>query len=404
MKKRLIIACMLLNICLLQAQDHLFDYEDALAPFEIVRKDRAEGKPYHAVQYLSHLDTSSLKDFDMYGQALMTALCFTGEIERKDDVCQKFRTVHTSLDRPERMNTSLQRAEAANIILRQAKSSEVVILNEAHLYPQHRVFAKSLLAGLYALGYKHLCMEDLQESATLENMKTPERNRGYYIQEPCMGDLVREALKLGFHLHAYDAPASPRRDSVAAQNIQRIRASHPADKLVVYCGFSHAMEHRSPACMASYFKKSTGIDPLTIDQTIYCEREASLYYSQLIEFYAIQSPSVLVAGDSIFPLHKAYCDIQVITPPTSYVKGRPGWLFGLDRRELKKVEDRFPGGIVEVYYADELAQNKEAVPIDVWIVHTQDTHRRYLALPKQGTFICKYYQEDYTYLYSVTLP
>lgn len=404
MKKRLILLYMLLDVCLLPAQDHLFNYEDAFAPFEIVRKDRAVGKPYHAVQFLSRLDTSLIKDFDIYGQALMTALCFTGEIERKEDVCQKFRTPHTGLNRPERMDTSLCRADAADIILREAESSEVLILNEAHLYPQHRVFAKSLLAGLYTLGYKHLCMEDLQESATLENMKTPERSRGYYIQEPCMGDIVREALKLGFHLHAYDAPASPRRDSVAALNIQRIRASYPTDKLVVYCGFSHAMEHRSPTCMASYFKKMTGIDPLTIDQTVYCEREVSDYYSRLVKFYAIQSPSVLLAGDSISPLHQAYCDIQVITPPTSYVKGCPHWLLEWDGRQLKKIDNRFQNGIVEVYYADELAENKEAVPIDVRIVHPQDTLHRYLALPKAGPFICKYYQADYTYLYSVTLP
>lgn len=404
MKKSLIILYMLLDVCLLQAQNHQFNYEDAFAPFEIVRKDRAEGKPYRAVQFLSRLDTSSLKDLDIYGQALMTALCFTGEIERKENVCQKFRTLHKGLDRPERMDTSLRRAEAADIIMDRAKSSEVVILNEAHLYPQHRVFAKSLLAGLYALGYKHLCMEDLQESARLESMKIPERSKGYYIQEPCMGDMVREALKLGFHLHAYDAPASPRRDSVAARNIQRIRASHPADKLVVYCGFSHAMEHRSPTCMASYFKKMTGIDPLTIDQTVYCEREASDYYSRLVQFYAIQSPSVLLAGDSIIPLHKAYCDIQVITPPTSYIKGRPHWLLELDGRQLKEIEDCFQGGIVEVYYADELTENKEAVPIDVWVVHAQDTRHRYLALPGEGAFICKYYQADYTYLYSVILP
>lgn len=55
MKKRLILLYMLLDVCLLQAQDHLFNYEDAFAPFEIVRKDRAVGKPYHAVQFLSRL-------------------------------------------------------------------------------------------------------------------------------------------------------------------------------------------------------------------------------------------------------------------------------------------------------------------------------------------------------------
>lgn len=132
----------------LNAQDSLFNYEDVFAPFEVVRKEMDESRPYHAVQYLTTLDSTRIKDLDLYGQALMTALCFSGEIEVKEEVCKRFRTAHLGLDEKEKMSVSIQAVPAADVVLRQAKTKEVVIINEAHLYPQHRVFVKSLLPAL----------------------------------------------------------------------------------------------------------------------------------------------------------------------------------------------------------------------------------------------------------------
>lgn len=389
----------------LNAQDSLFNYEDVFAPFEVVRKEMDESRPYHAVQYLTTLDSTRIKDLDLYGQALMTALCFSGEIEVKEEVCKRFRTAHLGLDEKEKMSVSIQAVPAADVVLRQAKTKEVVIINEAHLYPQHRVFVKSLLPALYKLGYRHLCMEDLTFPDTLQKALFPEKKMGYYIRESCMGDLMREALKLGYRLHAYDVPASKHRDSLAAENVKHIRADYPHDKLLIYCGFSHNMEHRSSACMASCFKRISGIDPLTIDQTVYCERESSGYYEALLKFYAIESPAVLMAGDSIMAMNRNYCDIQIITPPTSYIKGRADWLTKIDRRVLRKIDSQLDSGIIEVYYTDEIRKNEqEAIPIDVFIVKSGKKHNRYLALPAAAMLICKYYDLNYSYLYSIAIP
>lgn len=143
-----------------------------------------ESRPYHAVQYLTTLDSTRIKDLDLYGQALMTALCFSGEIEVKEEVCKRFRTAHLGLDEKEKMSVSIQAVPAADVVLRQAKTKEVVIINEAHLYPQHRVFVKSLLPALYKLGYRHLCMEDLTFPDTLQKALFPEKRWGIISVNP----------------------------------------------------------------------------------------------------------------------------------------------------------------------------------------------------------------------------
>lgn len=403
MKKNLVALLFLLNVLFLNAQNTIFNYKDDFWPFEIVRKSMIEYKPYRAVRFLEDMDTTYIKDRDIYGQALMTALCFSGEIELKDNICKKFRTPHRNLQDKEKKSISIHRENASKIVLLEANKHTVMMINEAHLYPQHRLFVKSLLSDLYKLGYKHLCMEDLVLPDTLGNVKFPERNMGYYIQEPCMGDLVREALKLGFRLHAYDVPASKYRDSLAAEHVKYICSSYPRDKVLVYCGFSHNMEHRSPTCMAAHFKRISGIDPLTIDQTVYCEREVSIYYNQLLKYYDIQFPSVLLSGDTIVSMNKKYCDIHIITPPTCYIKGRPGWLVEMDKRKLCKIDSGFTSGIVETYYMNEMIKSKCPIPIDIMIFKSPQKCNRYLALPIFGSFVCRYYDLNYNFLYSLVI-
>lgn len=401
MRKIVIALLVLLKLLFLHAQDTTFNYQNDFWPFEIVRKSMLEYKPYSAVRFLKDVDTAYIKNRDFYGQALMTALCFSCEIELKDIICKKFRIPNKKLENEEARSLSIHREKASKIILQEANKYTVMMVNEAHLYPQHRIFFKSLLSDLYNLGYKHLCMEDLVLPDTLGYVKFPERNMGYYIQEPCMGDLVREALKLGFILHSYDVPESKYRDSLAAENIQHICYSYPRDKVLVYCGFSHNMEHRSSTCMASYFKRISGVDPLTIDQTVYCERELSIYYSQLLKYYDIRFPAVLLSGDSIVAMNKKYCDIHVITPPTSYVKGRPRWLVEMDKRRLCKIDSNFTSGIIETYYVNEVRKSKSPIPVDVLVLDFPKKGNQYLALPMTGFFLCKYYDLDCNFLYSL---
>lgn len=106
---------------------------------------------------------------------------------------------------------------AKNYILQRAKDEKIIAINEAHFQPNHRVFTASLLENLYSLGFRYLAIETLSNNSIVsENDKRSEvdllndRNyptleSGYYLKEPQYGNLVRDALKIGFTLIGYEA-------------------------------------------------------------------------------------------------------------------------------------------------------------------------------------------------------
>lgn len=50
-------------------------------------------------------------------------------------------------------------SDAYDEILNEAKDRQIIIISEAHLKPQHRIFAKQLIRGLSEYGFKHLGLE-----------------------------------------------------------------------------------------------------------------------------------------------------------------------------------------------------------------------------------------------------
>lgn len=381
------------------AQKGAIDYDNVFWPFDIVRDNLIPFRPYQTVHILEEADTSLVKERDLYGQAWMTALCFAGDIRKKNEVAEKIREISPVLQKEELLEASIQAFPAKPIVIREASKTSLTMINEAHLYPEHRVFVKSLLKDLYAIGYRHFCVEDLAVSYSPgESAEVPQQTDGFYINEICMGDLIREAARIGFQLYAYDAPGTINRDSIAARNILAVYEKHPEEKVLVYCGFSHNMEHRKSSCVAAYLQRIAGLDPLTIDQTVYCEKEQSVYYTHLIDFYQIDQPVVLVSGDTICRMNIAYCDFHILTPPTRYTHDRPHWLRQIDRRVARPLDPSFKEGIVEVYRWEEFVKYKLPVPID--IVRVEATcEKPDLLLPPTGRFVCKYYDPAYKLVY-----
>lgn len=97
-----------------------------------------------------------------------------------------------------------KKLNAKDYILEQSKNTDIIIINEAHHMAQHRMFTKSLLKDLYANGYRYLGLEALFET-TINYRKYPVIESGYYTKEPEFGNLIAEALKLGFTLFNYVA-------------------------------------------------------------------------------------------------------------------------------------------------------------------------------------------------------
>ncbi len=129
---------------------------------------------------------------------------------------------------------------AVEALLDKAATTQVLILNEAHHKPQHRVFTRLLLRGLYERGYRYLGLEALSNCASGFCDSTL-NERGYalnspitgtYVTEPQMGNLIREAIALGFEVFPYDQ-FSKDRELDQAKHIAAFMEAHPDGKIVL---------------------------------------------------------------------------------------------------------------------------------------------------------------------------
>lgn len=190
---------------------------------------------------------------------------------------------------------------AYKYILKRAATEQLIIINEAHHQPRHRTFVTFLLKGLYEQGYRYLGIETLGYlDSTYNECKYPVLLTGFYSKEPQFGNLIREALRIGFTLFPYETEVAEHngklREIDQATNIARYMKEHPG-KYLIYCGYDHVIEgpHKGwEKAMAGRLKEYTGIDPLTIDQETLTEHSALLYEKP--DYAAIQfsQPAVLI--------------------------------------------------------------------------------------------------------------
>jgi hypothetical protein len=227
---------------------------------------------------------------------------------------------------------ALQAIEAA------AGPRQVVMINEAHHVPQHRAFTLQLLAALRRKGFTYFAAETLAPDPGLAKRGYPTPETGVYIQEPLYGDLVRTALRLGYQVVPYEAEQAgrgiePREREQARNLIERIFQKDPKAKVLVHAGYSHIL--KSPASpgrqwMAAYFKESTGIDPLTVNQVIMTEHSAPELehplYRWAVESGMVAEPVVLRSAAGAFWSPSPGIDVVVFHPRSRYENGRPTWL------------------------------------------------------------------------------
>ena len=100
---------------------------------------------------------------------------------------------------------NIKNADAKRFITFIASNYKVIMLNEAYNKPLHRAFAYSLLDILYNRGFRYLAMEMLNPMPDQELTKLTYKT-GHFATEPVAGELIRQALELGFKLVAYEDP------------------------------------------------------------------------------------------------------------------------------------------------------------------------------------------------------
>ncbi|HEV7504442.1 MAG TPA: hypothetical protein VGS07_06000 [Thermoanaerobaculia bacterium] len=230
---------------------------------------------------------------------------------------------------------ALQAIEAA------AGTRQVVMINEAHHVPQHRAFTLQLLAALRRKGFTYFAAETLSPDPGLAQRGYPTPETGAYIQEPLYGDLVRTALRLGYQVVPYEADSGfqpgggieLREREQARHLVERIFQKDPKAKVLVHAGYSHILKAASSPgskWMAAYFKESTGIDPLTVNQEIMTEHSAPEFehplYRWAVERGMVAEPMVLGSAAGAFWSPSPAIDVVVFHPRSRYENGRPTWL------------------------------------------------------------------------------
>jgi hypothetical protein len=247
--------------------------------------------------------------------------------------------------------------DAKDYVIDIAKAEQIVIINETHHNPNHRIFTKSLLQELYNNGYTYLGLEALfngpkggtpigntgnhildERDSLLNERGYPVFQSGNYL-EPQMGNLIRTALEIGFVVFSYEKSgvgSGDPREKGQAKNIANILEKDPNAKILIHCGYSHAYEGfdvyaKGGKAMAGWLKEFTGINPLTINQSTYSEEfRKNEWNHPVLNAFSFNEPKVLLDEEGVamgFGQGNMFTDIAIINPVTKYINGRPNWIF-----------------------------------------------------------------------------
>lgn len=311
------------------------------------------------------------------------------------DLAMGGRDMNYSAAQIDSINSLYTKTPAKDYILERAKNEQVIIINEAHHSSFHRFFTKSLLQELYDMGYKNLGMEGLingaEKDSLLNERMYPVQATGFYTSEPQFANLVREALKIGFHVFAYEQTSgvnNAEREIEQARNIEAMIKAKPGEKFLLHVGFDHAYEGTHGwwgKAMAARLNEYTGIDPFTINQTNYAERGNPEFNHPFTK--AINTTESVVLLDAEGQPYQAtsgeaYTDIAVIHPTTQYTENRPNWLFneGTLKQEidLTGFGSMFPVFVLAFKEGEDI---HEAVPVDITEVKNEN-QKAHLALSR----------------------
>lgn len=281
--------------------------------------------------------------------------------------------------------------EAESYIIEQAKKTSIVIINEGHNHPEHRLFVSRLLPGLKKIGYNYIGFEAFEYGdADLNSRKYPMLVQFNYTNDACFGNLIRKACALNYKVFPYEArigTSNKEREIQEADNIVHVIKSSPTAKFVIYCGYDHAIEDSLTnwgLAMAGRVKRLTGVDPLTIDQVQLTETSDTVFDNPYRRLINLNYPAVFINNENK-AFNKANeaksFDMNIYHPQTEYVKGRPAWLKDAGNRYLNisgKINIDFPC-LVFAYMPDD--DMGKAVPVDVIELDTKSDIKN-MVLPK----------------------
>ncbi|MGN6514097.1 MAG: hypothetical protein ACTHKZ_11085 [Lysobacteraceae bacterium] len=281
-------------------------------------------------------------------------------------------------------------------VARAAPGARVVLLNESHSIIRSRALAYRLLPILRNAGFDHLALEALAPApggadaadggkvladGALQRRGFPldDNAGGYYLREPVYGEIVREALSLGFTLVAYEAPqwrSRDEREAGQARALAHLLDAQPSAKVVVLAGYSHVW--KTDGWMADQLSRATGAKLLSLDQVAGLRGCRSRGHPG---GRAAGGPFVLVRGDgSAWSSRPGAVDATIIDrpAPAGSTAARDWLTLGKARVAAIPVLAGCGDGarcLVSAYYRDE---PESAVPADRIVTGVAGRHALYL--------------------------
>src|SRR5450755_2228261 len=171
---------------------------------------------------------SSTVYYDLMSQSVSFVGDYAGALEYQSmaDTTHLTDVENRQIGKSMQLLKNIQNADAKRFISFIAPNYSVIMLNEAYNKPLHRAFAYSLLDDLFKRGFRYLAMEMLNPMPDQELTKLTYKT-GHFATEPVVGELIRQALDLGFKLVAYQDPLAAQhtpteRDSIQAMHIAQI--------------------------------------------------------------------------------------------------------------------------------------------------------------------------------------
>lgn len=169
-------------------------------------------------------------------------------------------------------------------------NNKVIMLNENHWLPEHRIMATKLLPLLEKNGFKDIAIEaiDIDKIDRLNQRKFPLITDGYYLREPFFGHFIRKIFQLNINIHAYDENSENRELKQSVNLFDIIKSNTSNTKLFVYAGFDHIYEKSiKDKRMAEIFYEKYNVNPITIDQNSYISSQEliknSIFPSNVID-------------------------------------------------------------------------------------------------------------------------
>ena len=166
-------------------------------------------------------------------------------------------------------------SKVLDTIIKEAEKHKIVMVNENHFYPKHRLLISDLLERLREIGFSYLALEALdtkQDSLLNQENSYPTLETGFYTSEQNYSNLIRKAKELGYEFIAYEnTDNNKNREIGQAENLyNKTFKLNPNSKVLVLAGIDHILEKptsRGKEWMATIFKNKYNIDPLTVSQT-----------------------------------------------------------------------------------------------------------------------------------------